>query len=212
MAPPAARVMGNRIIVFAKAPVAGRVKTRLIPALGAEGAADLAARMLRDTWAAASSVTVAAAELCVDPAPDDPAWAGRLPEDANVSAQGNGDLGARLARAAARAIGEGDRVLLIGTDCPGLGERRLRAACWELESHGVVIHPTFDGGYALLGLARFDASIFDGIAWGGESVARETIARIGALGWRLHLGETLHDVDRPEDLARLPLPHPRPGG
>jgi uncharacterized protein len=202
--------MGNRIIVFAKAPVPGRVKTRLIPALGAEGAADLAARMLHDTWATASAVPDAEAEVCTDPAPGDGAWAGRLPEGTNVTAQGKGDLGARLARAAARAVGKGDRVLLIGTDCPGLTERRLRAACRDLETHDAVIHPTFDGGYALLGLARFDPSIFMDIAWSSESVARETIGRIGALGWRLHLAETLHDIDRPEDLAALPLPRPGP--
>jgi uncharacterized protein len=204
--------MGNRIIVFAKAPVPGRVKTRLIPALGPDGAADLAARMLRDTWAAAAAVAGAVVEVCTDPAPGDGAWTGRLPEGSKVADQGEGDLGARLARAAARAIGDGDRVLLIGTDCPGLTERRLREACRDLETHDAVIHPTFDGGYALLGLTRFDASIFADIAWSGESVARATIGRIGALGWRLHLGETLHDIDRPDDLAALPLPRPGPAG
>lgn len=196
--------MQNRIVIFAKAPVPGQAKTRLIPALGADGAARLAQQMLLDTWSTASSVLVASAELCVTPEPSHADWSGRLPRRAvEVTDQGGGDLGERLARAAARVIGEHERVLLIGTDCPHLTERRLRDACWELEGHDAVIHPTFDGGYALLGLRRFDPSIFAGIAWSTASVARETIGRIKALGWSLHLGETLRDIDEPEDLAAI---------
>ena len=196
--------MLNRIVIFAKAPVPGRAKTRLAPALGEEGAAALARRMLDRTVAEASAVLVASTELCVTPAPDDPDWAGRLPRKATrVIDQGAGDLGDRLARAADRVLSEGDRAVLIGTDCPALTERRLRAACWELESHDAVIHPTFDGGYALLGLNRFDPSIFADIPWSGPDVARLTIGRIRALGWHLHLGETLRDIDTPDDLAYI---------
>jgi hypothetical protein len=64
-----------------------------------------------------------------------------------------------------------------------------------------VIHPTFDGGYALLGLKQFHPSLFSGIEWSTASVAAATIARIRALGWSFHLGETLRDIDTPEDLA-----------
>ena len=195
----------TRILVFAKAPLPGRVKTRLIPALGAEGAAELAHRMLLDTWRAASSVLVAEAELWTDPAPDHPDWEGLLPPRAErLHPQGDGDLGARLARATRAAMAERDRAVLIGTDCPQLTERRLRDACWELETHDAVIHPTFDGGYALLGLKRFDPSPFEGIGWSGPRVAVDTMSRLTALGWDVHLGETLHDIDEPEDLARLP--------
>jgi hypothetical protein len=197
-------VSGTRIIIFAKAPVAGKVKTRLIPALGAEGAALLARRMLRDTAREAMKVNVAEVELCLDPEPSHDDWRDLLPA-ARLSWQGEGDLGERLARAAERGVAEEQRAILIGTDCPQLNERRLRQACWELETHDAVIHPTFDGGYALLGLARFDASIFSGIAWSTSSVARETMARIVALGWSLHIGATLQDVDEPEDLSALPF-------
>lgn len=198
----AARLMQNRIVIFAKAPLPGRVKTRLIPALSADGAARLAGRMLRDMFAQANSVLIASAELCLDPEPDHPDWEGLLPRHAKLlSAQGDGDLGERLARAARRVIADGARALLVGTDCPSLTERRLRDACWELETHDAVIYPTFDGGYALLGLKSFDPTIFSGIDWSTASVARQTRARIAALGWSLHLGETLQDVDEPEDLA-----------
>lgn len=199
----APRLMRTRIVIFAKAPMPGKVKTRLVPALGKEGAARLAERMLRETVAEAANVEQAAVELCVSPEPTHPDWQGHLPP-ITVSGQGAGDMGERLARAAERAIAGGERVLFIGTDCPAMTTARLGDACRALESHQAAIHPTFDGGYALLGLNRFDPSLFAGIAWSGAAVARDTIARIGALGWSLHVGETLRDIDEPGDLAHLP--------
>jgi hypothetical protein len=118
-----------RIVVFAKAPVAGRVKTRLIPALGAAGAAQLAARMLDQALAQALAATVGPVELCMSLAPGAPEWAGiPLPAGIETSDQGEGDLGARMARAAQRAIARGEAVLLTGTDCPDLSAARLRVA------------------------------------------------------------------------------------
>jgi hypothetical protein len=193
---------GARIVIFAKAPVPGKVKTRLIPALGEEGSARLARRMLRDTLREAMKVEAAEVELCVEPDPSHSNWQGLLPP-VRLTEQGPGDLGERLGRAATRVLAEGQRVIFIGTDCPALDERRLRQACEELESHDAVIHPTFDGGYALLGLARFAPSVFSGIEWSTSSVARVTMARIAALGWSLHVAETLQDIDEPRDLASL---------
>jgi hypothetical protein len=192
----------TRIVIFAKAPVPGRAKTRLIPALGDVGAARLAHRMLLDTAREAEAAELATPELCADPHPLDESWSGLLPpQPLQTTAQGEGDLGERLARAAKRIIDLGEHVLLIGTDCPQLNARRLRAAGWELEAHDAVIHPTFDGGYALLGLRRFDPSLFSDIAWSTSTVANTTISRVKALGWSVHLGETLRDIDEPEDLA-----------
>lgn len=192
----------TRIVIFAKAPVPGRVKTRLIPAMGEIGAARLAHRMLLETVAQAVAAELATPELCADPHPLDESWRGFLPsQPLRTTAQGEGDLGERLARAAKRIVGLGEQVLLIGTDCPQLDARCLRAAAWELESHDAVIHPTFDGGYALLGLSSYDPSLFGDIAWSTSAVANTTIARVRALGWSLHLGATLRDIDEPEDLA-----------
>ncbi len=187
--------MKARIVIFAKAPVAGKVKTRLIPALGAGGAAQLAAEMLARTIAAAEASGLPF-ELCTDPDPASPDWAGWP----TATAQGEGDLGQRMARAAERVNGAGDAVLLTGTDCPDLTAAHLRAAAEALDSHDAVIHPAADGGYVLLGLRRFDPSLFEGIAWGTGTVAADTIARIRALGWPLHVGETLRDIDEPADL------------
>ena len=99
-----------------------------------------------------------------------------------------------------RVIQSGERVLLIGTDCPALSARRLGEAAAQLDNHDAVIHPARDGGYVLLGLARTDPSLFSGIAWSTDTVAAATIARIGALGWSLFVGDTLTDIDEPADL------------
>lgn len=190
----------TRIIVFAKAPVPGRVKTRLIPVLGEAGAAQLAARMLRDTIQEAKDAGIGAVELCADPPPDHPDWHEYVPHGVVLTAQGDGDLGERLARAAERATAAGERLLLIGTDCPELLAAPLREAALSLERHEAVLYPAQDGGYVLLGLKRSHASLFRGIAWSTNRVAAQTRERLAALGWSVDIGPTFRDVDEPADL------------
>jgi rSAM/selenodomain-associated transferase 1 len=187
----------TRIVIFAKAPVAGRVKTRLIPALGAEGAAALAREMLARTVEEALA-TGLAVELCGDP--DAAAWH-EARSGLALTAQGEGSLGERLAGAASRVLEE-ESLLLIGADCPDLDRRRLGEAAAALDEREAVIYPAQDGGYVLLGLRRFDPSLFEGISWSSAGVAEQTIARIEGLDWSLQLGEALRDVDEPEDLPR----------
>lgn len=204
----------TRIVVIAKAPQPGRVKTRLIPALGAEGAAALAARMLACTLVAAFEAAGAAdtadpalgvVELCASPAPGDPAWQGVVvPAGLRWSAQGEGDLGARMAGAARRVLAGGERVLLIGTDCPALDAACLRTAAEALDEVDAVIVPSFDGGYVLLGLRRFDPSLFEGIAWSTSTVAAATRVRLDALAWSYQVLPALQDIDVPADLVHLP--------
>lgn len=197
--------MATRIIIFAKAPVPGKVKTRLIPALGEEGAAQLARTMFRQAIGEAQLASVGQPEICVDPHPNDPAWADLLPAGFRLSCQGEGDLGERLARAAKRALADGNAAILIGTDCPALNHRCLREIASELRSCDALLCPATDGGYVALGLRRYDPAIFQGISWGSSSVARETISRIEALGWALHMGSNFHDIDVPADLEHARL-------
>ncbi len=191
----------TRIIIFAKAPKPGLAKTRLIPALGAEGAAELAQQMLAHTINEALAANVGAVELCVTPSIDAAAWNEiRLPAGIVISDQGEGDLGARMARAAARAVANGEAVLLIGTDCVEISADLLHEAWQVLHDHDAVIHCTSDGGYALLGLRQFSPFLFGYMPWSTDAVASTTIARLGQLGWSVHVGQMLHDVDVPQDL------------
>lgn len=196
----------TRIIIFAKAPLAGFAKTRLIPVLGPAGAAKLAHQMLCRTLSSAVAAAVGPVELCVTPEINSPAWLGvDITQVVEISAQGGGDLGARLARAAQRALEHDESVLLIGTDCVEISAPLLREAAVTLKHKDAVIYPTADGGYALLGLTEFHPSLFSNIAWSTDNVAAETIARIGQLGWLLEVGSLLHDVDEPDDLKRVPV-------
>lgn len=189
----------NRILIFAKAPVAGSVKTRLIPKLGAAGAADFAAAMLRKTFEEALAVAGAKVELCAAPRADHPAWRGVIPPGVETSDQGQGDLGARLSRRAGKAIAAGERAILIGGDCPSLGRERLTAAIAALEAVDAFIYPALDGGYALLGLRHFSPALFEGIAWSSDLVFRQTLQRLGQLAYDHEIGETLRDIDEPAD-------------
>lgn len=191
--------MRCRILVFAKAPVPGRVKTRLAPLLGSEGAAALARSMFEKTCVEASAVRDAEVEVCVSPEPTHPDWTGVLPAEIATSAQGEGDLGERLARAARRTIEEGRWPVLIGTDCPELDRERLSAACRALAANEAFIHPTEDGGYALLAVKRFSALLFTDISWSGPEVASCTMQRLDSLGWRYRVGDVLRDIDEPAD-------------
>jgi hypothetical protein len=193
-----------RVIIFAKVPQPGFVKTRLIPALGAKGAAGLAQQMLFNTLHEAIVADIGPVELCVTPEIDQAAWQGiSLPAGIEISDQGEGDLGARLALAAERALTNAEQVLLIGTDCVEMSGGLLREAARALQEHDAVIHGTVDGGYALLGLQRFSPFLFSDVHWSTDAVASTTIARIGQLGWSLYIGQVLHDVDEPHDLKYL---------
>jgi hypothetical protein len=197
----------SRLVVFAKAPLAGLAKTRLIPALGAEGAARLARCMLDHALMQAVDAQVGPVELCMSPGPDDPAWQGvALPGAVLRTAQGEGDLGERMARAVHRVTTEphGQPILLMGTDCPALTTGVIAEAARQLACHDAVLVPVADGGYVLLGLRADCPEIFRDMAWSTPVVAAETLRRLALRGLRVWLGPTLHDIDEPADLFYLP--------
>lgn len=193
------------VIVFAKAPVAGAVKTRLIPLLGAEGAAALHARLVERALATAQAAAIGPIELACDPDQDHPFFrycSGRY--GATLTRQGDGDLGTRMLEACSRTLARGGRLLLIGADSPALTAEHLQEARRALaDGREAVVAPAEDGGYVLIGVSRCDARLFEGIAWGGSSVMAETRNRLDALGWNWHELAMLWDVDRPEDYERL---------
>ncbi|MDX1595207.1 MAG: TIGR04282 family arsenosugar biosynthesis glycosyltransferase, partial [Gammaproteobacteria bacterium] len=196
--------MADRLLVFARAPVAGAVKTRLQPALGAAGAAALHRRLLERTVATACAAGVAPVELWCAPDRSHPAFAelaGR--GDVTLRNQPSGDLGRRMHDALHDVLDGAGRAVLVGCDCPALTGDDLRAAFAALDAHDVVLGPAEDGGYVLVGARRVARPLFDGVEWGGPRVLRQTRARLVALGWRWHELRTFWDVDRPADLPRL---------
>jgi rSAM/selenodomain-associated transferase 1 len=193
-----------RIAVFARAPVAGEVKTRLVASLGAEGAARLHARLVRHALACASAAGVGRVELWCAPDASHPFFARCAAEfGASLRAQHGADLGSRMAHAFRAALGDNAALVLIGSDCPALTPQALRAAAAALATHEAAIAPAEDGGYVLVALSRPDPGIFSDIAWGGSGVMAETRARLERAGIRWKELETLWDIDRPEDYARL---------
>lgn len=191
-------------IVFAKVPRAGEVKTRLIPRLGAEGAAALHRQLVQRTLATVCEAGLGPVELHAAPDAND-AFLRDCAQRHGVTLQPQrgGDLGARLCHAFDDALARHGRVLIVGTDCPVLTAQHLRDAAAALAAaHDAVLIPAEDGGYALIGLTRCDYRLFDGIAWGGDTVLEATRERLRALHWRWHELETLWDIDRPEDYRR----------
>lgn len=206
MSPPPRWRVPPRTVVFAKAPQPGSVKTRLIPALGAQGAADLALRMLRHTLEQALAADVGTVELCMGPAPGGPAWNGvSVPPGVVQTDQGDGDLGQRMARAVDRTTTRGAQpVLLMGTDCPALSAAHITLAAQQLQCHDAAIIPVADGGYVLIGLHAPCPTVFADMAWSSPTVAGITLRRLALLGYSVWTGPQLHDIDGPADLVHLP--------
>jgi len=193
----------SRILLFAKAPLPGRVKTRLIPRIGARRAAELYTELL---WRSLRTASGGLAPVQLRCAPDTlhPLFqqaAGRT--GVTLHAQVAGDLGARMGHATQRALAEAASVLLIGADCPVLEPTHLRRALdWLEKGSDAVLGPAEDGGYVLMGLKRYFPQLFEGIEWGGDSVLQSTRRRMGQLRLSVSELETLWDLDREEDLRR----------
>lgn len=194
-----------RIVLIAKAPLAGYCKTRLIPALGPDGAAALAAQMLRHVAQTAVDAQVGPVEICAAPTAIHPLWHTlRLPAQLAWTEQGEGDLGQRMARAAGRTLARGETVLLIGSDCPALTVSHLRNAAQATQRGAAALIPACDGGYVLLGLPHMLPALFADMPWSTPDVARITLERMAAARMPVQVGDALHDVDEPSDLAFLP--------
>lgn len=193
------------VIVFAKAPMPGYAKTRLARALGADGAARLAARMLAETLNNAVAAGIGPVELCCAPDDTHPAFRQALAaHPVTLTRQGDGDLGVRMHRALARNLAHHGRAVLIGTDAPGLTATYLRNAAQALQTVPAVFAPAVDGGYALIGLSKLLPGLFDDMPWSTPAVMAQTRDRLR----RLHVAHTelpeVHDVDEPADLRHVP--------
>jgi len=194
-------VSSQALIVFVKSPEPGEVKTRLMPALGA----DLAAELYRALCEEVLQATVPEAgeyERLVFFAPPEAAEAVRawLP-GLRIVPQSGDDLGARMTAAFARAFERGaERVAIIGTDAPGVSRQGVVEALDALDDADVVLGPAVDGGYYLMALGRPHPHLFEGVRWSTPTVLEETLSRAGAAGLRTRTLAPLADIDTPEDL------------
>ncbi len=196
---------GAAVIVFARAPQPGRVKTRLAPRLGEWGAARLHRRLVRRTLRVALAARCGPVELHCAPRARH-AFFLQCEKKLNIVLrnQRGCDLGERMFNAIVDGLRGYRAVILVGTDCPALEVRDLRLAARALAGGcDAVVAPAEDGGYPLIGLRRVSPRLFENIAWGGSDVFARTAEELDRLGWRWRRLRALWDLDRPDDLERL---------
>jgi len=189
--------------VFAKAPLAGRVKTRLAAGIGGQAAADLYARLMEDTVCTTVQAALAPVTLCVDRAhPDFIALGERY--DLAIAGQQGTDLGMRMYQAIRNALQQADFAVLIGTDCPLMSADYLAQACESLRRGSeFVFGPAEDGGYVLAGARRAEPKLFSAMCWSTAHVMQQTRRRLRWLNRSCTELDTLWDLDTREDLERL---------
>ncbi len=194
------------VAVFARTPVVGSTKTRLIPRLGAHGAAQLQAQLIHKAVARAQTLAPDNTSLWLAGQPVSTVW----PREVKVFDQQGADLGARMTHAFQTLLQQHSAVILIGTDCPAQTPQDLHQAAQALHTHELVLQPAEDGGYVLVGLsaqvlthtpARWP-EMFCGIDWGSSAVWKQTQAQLAAMGLGHTEIEMRPDLDVPDDYDR----------
>ena len=192
------------LLVFAKAPIAGHAKTRLIPKLGSQGAAELHAQLVLhtldnlvnpDSWDTllwcAGNVDHIFFHQC------------NLDFDIKLFCQQGDDLGQRMFHAVKTSLQNYDEICIVGTDCPALNENSIVKAYQALNDVDVVFNPAEDGGYVLIATNKIDEGLFEHVHWGTDQVMKESQKNIERMKWNSTCLDTLWDVDVPDDLQQL---------
>jgi len=206
---------------LARAPVAGQVKTRMLPFLSPQQACELHSRMVEHCCSQLCSSGLGSVELWVAGEPQSALFR-RCSEQglAALRTQPEGDLGARMAAIVAHSLARAEAVILVGSDAPAIDKDYLASAVAALRDNVVVLGPAWDGGYVLLGMRRQLPQLFENMPWGSDTVLEMTEQRLhdlqfdrqsdlqsarqleNPLSYQLLRG--LPDIDRPEDLQHLP--------
>jgi uncharacterized protein len=195
---------GNALVVMTKAPRPGESKTRLVPPLTFEEAATLARALLIDQLNHLAEFRGASLFIAYTPADCAPLIHALAPRPFSCFPQAGKDLGARMREAFRYLFAEGfERVVLIGSDLPPLPAQTIDAAYAALSGRDIVLGPTMDGGYYLVGMSRLIGDVFAGIHWSRADVLDRTLKKISGAGLRYELLHLWHDIDTPEDLVRL---------
>ncbi len=197
-------MISERLIIFTRYPESGKTKTRLIPILGAEGAANLQRQMTEYTIAEAKSC------LSAHPLSIEVHFAGGnlqlmktwLGDEIAYYQQSEGDLGRRMMSAFEISFAAGmSGVIIIGTDCPDFNAKSMDEAFQLLSHNDLVLGPAADGGYYLIGLRRLIPELFVGIDWGTSQVRQQTVEIAQSMNLAIAYLPILNDIDRPEDLG-----------
>lgn len=189
------------LILFAKQPIPGQIKTRLQPAYSPEKSAEIAAFMIRATVEVAISAWPGDVTLCVWPGTNHLLFHQLAREfKVHLAAQAQGDLGAKMLHALRGGIRRGGSAAVMGCDVPHCGWDMLDQANGWLAAGRNVLGPTDDGGYYLIGLQEARQDLFDGMPWGSERVLETTLARAAKLGVEFDQLNRLRDIDTPDDL------------
>ncbi len=193
----------NKLLVFAKAPLLGEVKTRLQPDYSVEQSLALHKKLVINTLTSISNSTEFDVELCCAPNRQHMFFLDCENRFAvKLNDQLGEELGERMAFAFSSALQLYEKVIIIGTDCPELDEIYIKEAMQALDKFDSVIGPAEDGGYVLLGLRKFSAELFSGFSWGSDTVLEQTRKVLNDLAWSSQELGIMHDIDRPEDLHR----------
>ncbi len=201
--------MTTRLLIFAKAPMPGYAKTRLIPALGEQGAAELQQRMTRHVVEEALYSGLGAVTLFCSPDTNHPSFQQLQREhDLSLQQQHGADIGERMMHGFEEALGGCERAILMGTDCPQLDAGQFQAVHAALQRSAAVVIPALDGGYVLIALRRtlLDhlPTLFSGMEWGSDQVMETTRSRLESLNLEWEALPPLADIDTREDLVLLP--------
>jgi rSAM/selenodomain-associated transferase 1 len=194
-----------RIIVFAKAPIPGKVKTRLLSSMDAQAAATLHEQLVLHSLDTAIQAKVGPVDLWCTPKVEHPFFNSCARKfQVHLHPQPEGDLGKKMSYAFDQTLKRAPMALLIGSDCPSLSGEDLKEAKTALQQGAsAVISPAEDGGYVLIGLRQNEPKLFEGVDWGTASVMDQTRERFRELRWDWRELPERWDVDLPEDVERL---------
>jgi rSAM/selenodomain-associated transferase 1 len=195
---------GPALVVFARNPVQGRVKTRLAAAIGSAEAWRVYLRLLNRTLSTAAGLAGIEISVWLDQGPPNEHCQKMLQRyGLPWHPQSGNDLGERMRDAINRSLKDHSQIVLIGSDCPELDATYLARAFDALDRVDVVLGPANDGGYVLIGARRPIDSLFDDVPWGSDQVLARTLSRLGSANLSHHLLPALRDIDKPADLEYL---------
>lgn len=186
------------LIVFAKPPRPGLVKTRLIPDIGAKRATDVYRYCLQHALNIAKKSALEYHVYLTEPSDDS------LLQAHSCKPQTGDNLGERMHHAIQEIADQGKHTIVIGSDCLDIDVSHIRRAAQALETRDMVILPAYDGGYALIGCRRAETTLFDGVDWSTATVLQQTLDNATRLGWQTCQLETVRDIDTLSDVKHYP--------